>query len=65
MHPKLKVGAWTSKRATAPIKLVPSFAIAIGVPDDIAAGGRARICPESAISKPEWKGWEATFGPQI
>ena len=27
--------------------------------------GRVRICPESAISKPEWRGREAAFGPQI
>ena len=37
--------------------------VIIGVPDGITAGGRTRICPENAISKPEWRGREAAFGP--
>ena len=41
-----------------------SLNISIGIPDDIVAGGRARICPENAILKPEWRGREATFGPR-
>ena len=37
----------------------------IGVPDDVAAGGREVICPENAIAKPEERGQEAALGPQI
>ena len=37
----------------------------IGVPDNVAAGGREGIFPENAIAKAEEKGREAALGPQI
>ena len=37
----------------------------IGVPDDVAAGGREVICPENAITKPKERCQEAALGPQI
>ena len=36
----------------------------IGVPDDVAAGGREGICPENAIAKPKFRGWETALGPR-
>ena len=29
------------------------YLVGIGVPDDVAAGGREGICPENAVMKPE------------
>ena len=37
----------------------------IGVSEEIMAGGRARICPESANWSPEWRSQEAALGPEI